>query len=143
MKFSAKQMKLIAESKGFEAFDDGVYTLTLRSVTESEKDGPSGFKYLKWEFEVATGEHKGRRLWTNTSLSPKAAFKLKELFAGFGIDLDAGVDTKDLIDVNVKAKVVQVTQQEGKGKGGLINEISGFLEAEKPLVVAAKDADLF
>lgn len=106
--------------------DEDTYVLRLREV-DGSKSGKSG-PYWRWEFEVAHNADSslnGRRLWTNTSLSKKAAWKLKEAFDAFGVSLDT--DTDDLCGELCLAVVVQEVIQDGKRAGEIGNQISSLL----------------
>lgn len=106
--------------------EEDTYVLRLRDVDGSQS-GPSG-PYWRWEFEVAHHADpslNGRRLWTNTSLSKKAAWKLKEAFDAFGVSLDT--DTDDLCGELCLATVTQAVIQSGKRTGEIGNEISKLM----------------
>lgn len=77
------------EKRDFTALPAGIYSVVVSDVEESEDVGPSGYPYLKWEFTIPEGEYENRRLWSNTSLAPKALFKLMELMEAFGEDPEA------------------------------------------------------
>lgn len=113
------------ESGSFDALDPGPYICKLNAVKVSDKPGPSGAHYWTWEFEVAYGDHKGRRFWTNTSLSEKALFKLKEVFDAFGYTTDS--DTDEMIGEKVKLIVTKTIQDQGANAGQFRNEVARVL----------------
>jgi len=120
-----------AESLDFTPLPEDVYVLVLKEEVEA-KEGPNGV-YWKWAFEVvSTGSgdetHKGRKLWTNTSLGESAMWKLKEVFSGFGVP--ATTNTDDLIGCKVKALVVQRPIEKGSRAGEMGNDIKQILPAE-------------
>lgn len=120
-----------AESSGFEPIPDGSYHLRLRDV-DATREGPAG-PYWSWEFEIVEeGPHKNRRLWVNTSLSEKAAFKMKETFEAFGASLDT--DTDDLMGQVVKGVVTQRVIQEGNRKGEITNDIARLKPKDEDFV---------
>ena len=128
-KLTAKQAKSVdAAESSFDPIKDGVYHARLREVTVSENPGASGFHYWKWEFEVVEEPYTNRRLWTNTSLSPAAEFKLNEMFAAF--DVDSKTDTDELCGWIIRLVVGSETQQEGAGKGQIRNTISRVTTAD-------------
>jgi hypothetical protein len=55
-------------------------------VTNAEAKEGKEFPYVSWEMSVEGGEFEGRKLWNNTSTSPKALFKLKEALIALGAD---------------------------------------------------------
>ncbi len=57
---------------------EGDYILKIIEATD-ETGERSGAKYLRWTFQVAEGEHKGKKLRMNTSLKPDALWNLRNL----------------------------------------------------------------
>lgn len=115
-----------SESQG-ALMPDGVYRMRLREVEASKNNGPSGFPYWTWTFEVPedADEFKKRRQWLTTSLSDKAAFKLKETFDAFGATPDT--DTDELIGQYVDVVVGSRTIQKGARTGELANTVEKVL----------------
>jgi hypothetical protein len=146
-KLNKKQAKEVGDAAGgFDLLDDGVYHARLRDVEASENAGPSGAHYWTWGFEVVEEPYINRRLWTNTSLSEAAAFKLKEMFDAFGEDTDT--DTDELCGQVVRLVVSTRTIQGGSRKGENANQIDRVSPAddefEAPEVEAASvEGDLF
>lgn len=112
------------EGGSFEPLAAGAYHVRLMNV-DTSKSGPSG-PYWSWEFDVI-GE--SGKLWTNTSLSEKALWKLKETFDAFGVAPDT--DTDELCGKVCKAIVKITTIQQGNRKGDLTNEIDKLLPADE------------
>lgn len=108
-----------AEKNNFKPLDDGVYHVRLVDV-DGSGEGPAG-PYWTWEFDVVEPGVRKAKLWTITSLSEAADFKLKETFEAFGVDTDT--DTDDLIGGIVRAVVSTRTIQKGARKGELANQI--------------------
>lgn len=122
---------------GFDPLPDGAYHVRLREV-DSTREGPSG-PYWSWEFEVVEeGEFSKRRLWTNTSLSDQALWKLKETFDAFGVPTDT--DTDELLGKIVLAVVTQRTIQAGARKGELSNNVDKLRPPRDDFDVAAVSA---
>lgn len=101
-----------SDVEDFELLPAGVYPATVTDVTESENPGPSGYTYLNWEFTILEGEFEDRKQWTITSLSPKAAFRLKEVLVAFGVTSDEiatmeEFEPTDYIGTHVNLSVVQ------------------------------------
>lgn len=129
-KLNQKTAKAVdkTDGGGFDPLPEGAYHVRLRDV-DPTREGPAG-PYWVWEYEVVEpGEYENRRLWTNTSLSEKAMFKLKETFSAYGVPTDT--DTDELLGSVVKAMVGQRTIQQGERKGELTNEISKLLPADE------------
>lgn len=126
-KLGAEAQKAASESEGgFAPIPDGRYEVELVSVKESPKPGDSGYKFWSWEFKVVGPSHVGRRLWTNTSLSPDAAFRLREAFDALGYTLDSG--TEEMIGDKCVAYVSQQVQEKGKNVGKMQNVIDSLAE---------------
>ena len=130
-KLNAQKAKAVEETEvneggGFILLDPGVYELQLREV--EVKTGAKG-PYWAWTFEIPEGEHaEGKRFWENTSLSEDAEWRLKSMFAAFGVSADT--DTDDLIGKRIRANIGQETAQQGKVKGKLVNNIESVLPAK-------------
>lgn len=114
------------ESQSFDPLENGRYIGRLRDVTV--KDGKE-YPYWSWEFDnirSLDGEstYPGRQ-WANTSLSPKADFKMKEAFEAFGVPADT--DTDELIGDEVILVVGTRTIKEGDRKGEQTNTVNNLL----------------
>jgi hypothetical protein len=85
--------------------------------------------YLKWELKIGTGESKGLKLFTNTSLSPKALFRLRDLLVAMGMKVPKSafeIDTDKFI-----RKIVGVTVVMKDYEGRKVPDIKGFWKPEK------------
>lgn len=121
---------------GFEVLPDDDYSA---KITEYEVRGPgeSGYEYINFTFTVDEGEYKGRLLWRNLSLSPKALGFLKELCEAAGIPYDKkGVDLKSAKGKRLKVRVITKTSEEY----GDQNEISRFLRRTAKSTPSTKKA---
>lgn len=128
-KLNKKTAKAIeeTESGGFSLLENGRYIGKLREVTV--KPGKE-YDYWSWEFDnlraiddpdtIIPG-----RQWANTSLSPKAAFKMKEAFEAFGVPADT--DTDELIGEDVILVVGTRTIKEGDRAGEQANQVNNLL----------------
>lgn len=72
-----------SKARDFEALPVGVYLVTVEE-TEVKDSNSSEYQYIKWTLQVATGEFAGRKLWMQTSLSPKATFGLRLALQALG-----------------------------------------------------------
>lgn len=132
----AQEAEEQAQKGGPEPLPEGIFVLRLLDVEVSDNPGDSGYHYWKWHFRVEDEGYKGRELWRNTSLSPKALGILGNTFEGFGVPADT--DTDELCGKLTMAMVKQKIIEFGKRKGDLGNEISYFMpydedSAETPL----------
>jgi hypothetical protein len=83
---------------------DGDYICKVSKITVEQ--GDKG-KYLKWEFTVGSGEHKGTKIYDNTSLTPQSLFNLRNTILACGIEVPKSafaVDTDKYI-----SKIVGIT----------------------------------
>ena len=130
-KLASKDAQLVeeTESTGFEPVPAGIYPARLVDVSVGE--GAKG-PYWKWEYEILVGyEHAGRKFWNITSLSPKAAFKMKETFEAFGVSPDT--DTDLLLGKDVTLQVGVGTIQSGERTGqstNVVNQVLPFVGEE-------------
>lgn len=67
-----------------EALPAGVYPAVVSSCEDTVSNS-SEFNYLKWEFALGGDKFSGRKLWMNTSMSPKALWKLRDTLIGLGV----------------------------------------------------------
>lgn len=134
-KLNKKQQKELANAQdsGFDPVDPGVYPLKLMSVKLSDKEGASGFPYWKVEFSHEDEESGNRRQFMNLSLSPKAAFKMKEFFNAFEVDSDT--DTDELCGQVVLAQVGVTTIQQGDRAGEPSNEIKRLMPYDESKLI--------
>lgn len=75
----------------FEALPEGAYPVVIEKVERRESKS-SEHDYLNWELTVTDGEHKERKLWMITSLSPRALWKLKDVLDALGYDTEGELD---------------------------------------------------
>jgi hypothetical protein len=74
-----------AEVEGsYEPLPEGPMPVIIEKV-EVRESKSSEHNYLNWEMVVQDPDHEGRRLWMITSLSPKALFRLKDVFEALGV----------------------------------------------------------
>lgn len=82
-----------------EVMPVGIYSVVVTAVDEQEG---VEFPYLAWEFTIDSGDYENRKLWSNTSISPKALWKLKEVLIALGVpaetlDAEVSFDPQDFI----------------------------------------------
>ena len=120
--------------------DPGVYEVVLKEVeARPGKVAP----VWSWKFEVAPGQKgAGRTLYTNTSLSEEATWKMQEAFHAFGVP--ATTDTDRLLGQRCKALVYKSVAQGGKREGQFVNAIQELYPVGRgtvsPNVATAKAA---
>lgn len=72
------------ESSSFEPLPEGNYEVVVDRVEVRESKSSEHY-YLNWELEVTDEDYENQRLWMITSLSPKAMFRLKDVFLALGV----------------------------------------------------------
>jgi hypothetical protein len=94
-----------AEIEGsFEPLPEGEYECVVERV-EVRDSNSSDHDYLNWELKVLDEEYEDRRLWMITSLSPKALFRLKDVFVALGVidgDEELEIEWEDDVDITSK-----------------------------------------
>lgn len=90
----------------FETMEAGFYPAVCEKV-EVRESKSSEYPYLNWEWTISEGEHEGRKQWQITSLSPKAAFRLKDQLIALGVidgtEEDFPVEWDDDVEVTPSA----------------------------------------
>ncbi len=93
------------ESGSFDPVPEGRYDVIIDRV-EVRESKSSDHNYLNWELKIADGEYEDRLLWMITSLSPRALFRLKDVFMALGVidgeEEDFDLDWEDDVDVTPK-----------------------------------------
>ncbi len=110
--------------EGFDPLPAGVYPVTVMDYEQNE--GPAG-TYFALTLEVVGGQYANRKLWTNLSLSPKAAWKLREALIAFGhtakeLEGEFEFDPDAYLGVECNAVVGQ-----DKYEGRIKNVVEGLL----------------
>lgn len=130
--------KVANAEDGFKPVDPGVYVAYLAEDV-TEKQGQKGF-YWRWVFVIDEVDNEGnpqqfagRKLFTNTSLSDAAWFKLKEMFAAFGVSTET--EANELVGQKIRLQVKTVVIQQGNRKGEVGNEVGKALPLAGPVGV--------
>lgn len=114
-----KSSSLKVDFSGVESSDfsmpNGPYVLAVTSV-ELKKSNNSGETYLAWEYKVAEGEHKGKKVWDNTSLQPQALWRLRNLLEAFGYEVNDGEVDLDLESFENELVGAEIENEKFKGK---------------------------
>jgi hypothetical protein len=122
-----------SDVESFEAIPEGEYPVIINEVTYVEPASDDKYPYLNVELEITEGEHEGRKLWTIWSFSPKALWRMKQVFENLGLPVDevefeVDEDTDAVTDpelVGLPAiAVVTIEPYEGKDRNRVDNLIS-------------------
>lgn len=128
-----------SDVENFEPLPAAVYPVTV--VDYEENEGPAGV-YFAFTLEVTEGEYANRKLWTNLSMSPKAAWKLQEALIAFGHDPEELTDEYEFDpDDYLGAECLAVVGQD-KYEGRIKNVVESLLplDGEKPAGPESNDA---
>jgi hypothetical protein len=89
---------------GFEAIPEGTYMCEIEKV-ECRESKSSEHDYLNWEFKIVDDDdHEGQHLWMITSLSPRALFRLKDVFESLEVlEDEMNLDFDDDVDITPTA----------------------------------------
>lgn len=109
------------ESSDF-SIPNGSYVLTVTGV-EKKKSEQSGNEYLAWEFKIAEGKHKGKKVWDNTSLQPQALWRLRGLLEAMQVDISEGEFELELdeFDGETLGVVIENEKYNGKDKPRIVS----------------------
>lgn len=148
-KLPKKVAKAVAETEGqsFEPLPEGTYVGTLESVTALDgkavatsaddiRDFGEGEKIPYWKFQfteitglsgedVEAGKVYPGKMWVQVSLGESSRWKMKEVYGGFGYELDS--DTDEMCGEKVKLVVSIGTIQGGARKGEPNNNVDNVL----------------
>jgi len=88
---------------GFEPVPEGTYHCEI-VVVECRESKSSENDYLNWEFKILDGDGEGQHLWMITSLSPRALFRLKDVFQALDVlEDEMNLDFDDDVEITPTA----------------------------------------
>lgn len=119
------------EQDDFLVHDPGVYALQLNDVRVG--NGKQG-TYWTWEFLITHNEDgqefaKKTMVWEITSLSEKAAWRMKRMFEAFGVAPDT--DTDELLGQSIWATLEVKIAEGGRRQGKPVNVFGQPLAADE------------
>lgn len=97
----------------FEVIPAGRYPVVVEKV-EVRESKSSDHNYFNWEMTITDGDHEGRKLWMITSLSPKALFRLKDVFVNLGAiegDEEMELEWDDDVEITPKEGPLVITPE--------------------------------
>jgi hypothetical protein len=116
--------------EGFEPIPADVYPVVVSTLKQSEEDGPSGYPYIILELTVAEGDFENRKLWTNLSMSPKAAFKVKEFCLAVGVSEEDLAGEFEFDPDEYEGAQLDVAVKQESYEGQMKNRVTNFIPAE-------------
>jgi hypothetical protein len=125
-----------SEQQEYELLEEGLYL--AKAVEAKEKPiGPSGYGGVSITWEVILPRaSRGRKLWSNYSWSPRAAWKIKEFWDALGYEYDSDFEEPVEAEEQAILEVVQEPIGQGKNKGKLTNTVDQVLEANEKAIAA-------
>lgn len=113
-----------------KAIPEGSYIVSVNDA--SIENSSKGSDYIKFEFEVIEGPHKGAKLFHNCSLQPQALFNLKGVLEALGFTIPSkafDLDLSELLGLECEVEVGHETY-EGKKRARILEFISGSEDEE-------------
>jgi hypothetical protein len=92
----------------FEALEKGEYPVLIEKAEYREPQTDDKYPYINLELTVIEGEAKGRKLWMILSFSPKALWRMKDVFENLGL-------YEDEVEVDYDEETMLVTEPELAG----------------------------
>lgn len=114
-----------------KAIPEGQYVVSVNDA--SMENSSKGNDYIRFEFEVIEGAHKGAKLYHNCSLQPQALFNLKGVLEALGFTIPAkafDLDLSELIGLECEVEVGHETY-DGKKRARIVEFISSEEEDEE------------
>lgn len=109
----------------------GEYVVKATAAETNEDD--EGRTYIKWTFQVTAGKGKGATISTNTYITPKALWKLRELLECMGIEIGNSVQDLDLDEAIKEGSEFVIEVEEGNERAdgkGYYMQVSDFMALE-------------
>ena len=105
----------------------------VKTIGAESNDDDEGRTYIKWTFQVTSGKGKGSTISTNTYITPKALWKLRELLECMGIEIGNSVQDLDLDEVLDEGSEFVIEVEEGNERAdgkGYYMQVSDFMALE-------------
>lgn len=96
----------------FEALPKGEYPVVIVKAEYREPQSEDKYPYINLEMDLTEGEFKGRKQWMILSFSPKALWRMKDVFENLGI-------YEEEIEVDYDEDTMLVTEPELVGIPGI------------------------
>ena len=107
------KMDFSGVTEGFKDLVAGTYEVKVKGLTKEEGNE---YPYLKWELQVYKGSYKGSNIRMNTSLSPKALWRLRNTLIALGLKVpksQVSLDPNKLVGL---AMGVEINMRDYEGK---------------------------
>lgn len=117
------------ETSGYTVLEEGHYLAQIVEAEEVPARNDKSYPYIKTVWRVLEPEEfEDEKLFLNLSFSPKAAWKLTEVFDALGYSYDS--DFEEMIEAEEEAVlyVIQELIDRGKRKGQVGSTVDSVLE---------------
>jgi hypothetical protein len=129
-----------ASDTDFPLIPKGWYPALVYEVKE-EGPGPSGSKYLNWQFKLDGGEYDNRRVFDITSYSEKSIPFLKGRLMLFGVNVDDPDLELDLDELAGMECMVQIGHETYEGTTR--ERVAGVKKRQNATEAAAAETKMF
>lgn len=132
-----------SDVQDFEPVPEGEYPVLIEKVNYVEAATEDKFDYMGWELTISDGEYQNRKLWLNTSFSPKALFKLKEVLENLDLyddelDIDYDEDAMIVTTPELSGLPAIAVVEESTYNNRPTNNVVTLISADTPEVGAKK-----
>lgn len=124
-----------SDVQDFEAIPKAEYSVVIVKPEYREAQEADKYDYINLEMDITEGEFKGRKLWMILSLSPKALWRMKDVFENLGIyqdeiEIDYDEDTKIVTEPELTGMpgVAVVSQRTYEGR--IQNQVDALLSID-------------
>jgi hypothetical protein len=112
-----------SDVQDFDVLDEGEYPVMIEKAEFKPSREEGKFPYINLELTITDELHKGRKLWMILSFSPKALWRMKDVFENLGIyddsmEVDYDEDTMLVVDPELAGlpAIAVVTHREWEGR---------------------------
>jgi hypothetical protein len=107
----------------FDELEDGFYLAKLEKAVLGDRVGPSGFKSVRLQWRMIK-PNRNRVQSEFVSLSPKAAWKMREIFDAAGYtpdsDLEELVEEQEVVILQIEQAPVEAGQRKGEMRADVV-----------------------
>lgn len=112
-----------SDVQDFDVMEEGEYPVVIDKAEFREAREEGKHPYINLEMSVSEGNYKGRKLWMILSFSPKALWRMKDVFENLGVyddsvEVDYDEDTMLVVDPEIAGlpAIAVVTHREWEGR---------------------------
>ena len=112
-----------SDVQDFDVLEEGEYPVVIEKAEFRAAREEGKFPYINLEMAITEEKYKGRKLWMILSFSPKALWRMKDVFENLGIyndamEVDYDEDTNLVIDPELVGlpAIAVVSHREWEGR---------------------------